>query len=78
MKTIDDLTFKASLEIRVKVTIQSHFILEKGGSLLVPVDENGDLNQELMKINYEACKEAKPLVDMVLQHIKEWKKDGCP
>jgi len=78
MKTIKELSFKVPLEIRVKVSIQAHYIHMRGGSILVSLDKDGNENQEEMKINSAAIKEAKPLIDMVLKNIKKWKEDGCP
>ena len=75
---IEKLMKETSLEVRITSTIQSYFIINHGGSLLIPIDENGNEPQEIIEINDQCIALAEPLLQMVLQDIKEWKEDDCP
>jgi hypothetical protein len=77
-KLIDKLLKEIPLETRVRVSIQSHFIMEYGGTMLMPLDENGEDLQEAVEANEKCYKLAEPLIKSVLKDIEEWKKDGCP
>lgn len=66
------------LETRVRVSIQAHFIAENGGSLFLPIDENGNEDQDVIKANKVCLDKAQPLIDIILNDIKKWKEDGCP
>jgi hypothetical protein len=63
------------LEIRVEVAIQAHFIKENGGSMLVPLDKDGNDILEVTQINSKCLEMAQPIIDVVLEEIKEWKKE---
>jgi len=75
---IDRMLKKTPLETRVKVTIRSYFITQHGGTLLTPLDENGDAIPEAVETNRKCFEEAEPLLKAVLEDIKKWKEDGCP
>jgi hypothetical protein len=77
-KLIDKMLKEIPLETRVKVSIQSHFIVEHGGTMLMPLDDNGEDIPEAVEANEKCYKLAEPLIKSVLKDIEEWKKDGCP
>lgn len=77
-KLIEKMLKEIPLETRVKVSIQSHFIVEHGGTMLMPLDENGNELPEAIKANKKCFELAEPLVNVVLKEIKKWKEDGCP
>ena len=77
-KIISDIMKSIPLETRIKVTIESHFIMKHGGSFFMPASEEGEEYEEICRINGEALKEAQPLIDSVMENIKSWKEDGMP
>lgn len=77
-KLIDKLLKEIPLETRVTVSIQAHFIVENGGTMLMPLDENGEDIPEAVEANERCYKLAEPLIKSVLKDIEEWKRDGCP
>lgn len=77
-KLIEDIMKRTPLEIRVKVAIQAYFINEFGGTMLMPLDENGNELPEAVAANKICFDKAQPLLDHVLEEIKKWKEDGCP
>jgi hypothetical protein len=77
-EVLDRILKEIPLEIRLKVAIQAYFIAEEGGSFFMPLDENGNDLPEVVEKNEECFKKAKPIIDLVLKELEEWKKDGCP
>lgn len=81
-KLIDKILKETPIETRVKVSIQSHFIVEHGGTMLMPLDENGEDIPEAAEANEKCYKLAEPLIKAVLKDIEEWKnekaKEVCP
>lgn len=77
-KLIDKILKEIPLETRVRVSIQSHFIVEHGGTMLMPLNENGEDLPEAVEANEKCYKLAEPLIKAVLKDIEQWKKDGCP
>jgi len=77
-KLIEKILKETPLEIRVKVSVESFFINEYGGTLLMPLDENGNVIDEAVKANEKCIEKAKPLLKIILKSIEQWKKDGCP
>lgn len=75
---INKMLKEIPLETRVKVTIQSYFLTEFGGSIFMPLDENGDDIPEVVEANTKCYEMAKPLIEMVMEDIEKWKKDGSP
>ena len=75
-KLIDKILKEIPLETRITVSIQSHFIVEHGGTMLMPLDENGEDLPEAVEANEKCYKLAEPLIKAVLKDIEEWKKDG--
>lgn len=75
---IDELLKETSLEARIKATIETYFIALYGGSILVPLDENGNELPEVVVKNNKYLNKAQPLIKHVIDDIKKWKQDGCP
>ncbi len=74
----DEILKKTPLEVRVKVSIEAYFLSEYGGTLLMPLDEDGDDIPEAVEANRKCFEKAEPLLKAVLDDIEQWKKDGCP
>lgn len=66
------------LEIRLKVAIEAYFVGKYGGSFFVPLDDDGQGNVEVIQKNRECLEKAQPVIDLVLEEIKQWKLDGKP
>ena len=77
-KLIDKILRETRLETRITVTIEAYFIHKYGGTMLMPLDENGDDLPEAVEANKKCMEMAEPLLKEVLDRIKEWKLDGCP
>ena len=77
-KIFEKILKEIPLETRIKTTIESHFIVEYGGTLLMPLDENGNDLPEAVEANKKCFEKAEPLIKAVLEDIEKWKKDGCP
>lgn len=77
-KFVDKILKETPLEIRIKVTIQAHFLREYGGALLMPLDENGEDLPQAVEANRKCMEKCEPLLRQVLDEIKGWKKDGMP
>lgn len=77
-KLIDRILKEIPIETRVRVSIQAHFIVENGGTMAMPLDENGEDLPEAVKANEKCYKLAEPLIKAVLKDIEDWKNDGCP
>ena len=77
-KLIDKILKKTPLETRVKVSIEAYFIAEYGGTFFMPLDENGNDIPEAVEANRKCFEKSEPLLKAVLDHIKQWKDDGCP
>jgi hypothetical protein len=77
-KFIDKILKETPLEIRLKVTIEAYFLLQYGGTMLMPLDKNGEDLPEAVDANMRCMEKAYPLLKDVLHQIKEWKKDGMP
>lgn len=75
---IKEIMKQTPLETRIKVTVQAHFLKENGGSFLIPLDENGDEIAEVVEHNEKILAKTQPLIDDILNDIKEWKADGSP
>ena len=73
-----DLLKNISLEIRIKVAIEAYFISKYGGSLIMPLDENGNDIPEVVEKNIKCLEKANPIINIVLDEIKKWKNNGCP
>lgn len=78
IKTIERILKRTPLETRIKVTIQAHFLMEYGGTILMPLDENGNDLPEAVEDNKKCIEKAEPLLKAVLSDIEKWKADGCP
>ena len=76
--SIEDILRETPIETRLKVIIESHFIMEYGGTFFMPLDEDGNDIAEAIEVNEKCYKKAEPLLESVLEAIKEWKNDGCP
>lgn len=74
----NDMFKKIPLDVRLRVAIESHFLVEGGGSLLMPLDENGNDIPEVAEHNRKCLDKAKPIVELVLEELKGWEKDGRP
>jgi hypothetical protein len=68
---IDRLLNETTLETKIKVAIESYFIANKGGSFFIPVDDNGTPDKKTEAKNKRILKQAKPIVDLVLEIIKD-------
>lgn len=77
-KLIEKILRETPLETRIKVTIQAHFLMQYGGTMLMPLDENGEDLPEAVEANRKCFEKSEPLLKAVLDHIKQWKDDGCP
>jgi hypothetical protein len=66
------------LEVRLEIAIQAHFIYEGSGSFLIPLDINGNDIPEAVEHNQKCLDKAKPIIELVMNELEEWKKDGCP
>jgi len=66
------------LDIRLKVAIQAYFIDKMGGTILIPLDENGNDIPEVVELNNKILEHAKPIIDLVLEEYENWKLDGFP
>lgn len=69
---------KIPLEIRLKVAIVAYFFEKYGGYFFIPLDNNGQGNVEVIQWNRECLEKAQPVIDLVLEEIKQWKVDGKP
>jgi len=49
------------LEIRVKNVIEAHYIINGGGCLICPLDENGNDIPSIVAINQKCLEEAQPI-----------------
>jgi len=77
-KMFDKILKEIPLETRVTVTIQAHFLMEYGGTILMPLDENGEDLPEAVEANRKCMEKCNPLLKEVLNEIKQWKNDGMP
>ena len=77
-KTINDLNIEVPLDVRIEVSVQAYFLHLRGGSFLMPADETSEKYKMVAEKNSEILKEARPVIDLVLQKIKEWEEDGRP
>ena len=77
-KLIDKILRETPLETRIKVTIQAYFLMEYGGTMLMPLDKNGNDIPEAVEANRKCMEKCNPLLKQVLDEIKQWKKDGMP
>jgi hypothetical protein len=75
---LSEMFGKIPLDVRLKVAIQAHFIYEGGGSFLMPLDINGNDIPEAVEHNQKCLDKAKPIIELVMNELEEWKKDGCP
>jgi hypothetical protein len=73
-KVFEDLMNSIPLSTRVKTAIEAYFIEKHGGSFFMPASEEGEEYDEIVRINTNAYKEAQPIIDIVLETIKEYEK----
>lgn len=66
------------LDVRLKVAIETHFLVEGGGSLLMPLDENGNDIPEVVAKNQECLLKAKPILGIIQKELEGWERDGRP
>lgn len=66
------------LEIRLKVAIEAYFVEKYGGYFFIPLDDDGEGNAEVIQKNRECSEKAQPVIELVLEEIKQWKLDGKP
>lgn len=66
------------LDVRLKVAIEAYFLVEGGGSLLMPLDENGNDIPEVVEPNQTCLDKAKPILDIIKQELEGWERDGRP
>lgn len=66
---------ETSLEIRVKNAIEAHFIVKGGGTLISPLDENGNDIPSVVEANRKCLAESEELVTYILKVISKWKED---
>jgi hypothetical protein len=69
---------KIPLRVRLKTAIQMHCLVEMGGHIFMTADDSTEQYRKEVEKNTEIMKFAQPLIDIVLQDVEEWKKDGCP
>ena len=72
---INELLNIMSLELRIKTTVESYLIHKFGGSFFIPLDEEGNENQEVINKNKEILEEHKNLLEWLEKDIKQWKLD---
>lgn len=75
---IEKILRETPLETRIKITIQAYFLMEYGGTMLMPLDENGKDLPEALDANRKCMEKCNPLLKEVLNDIKQWKTDGMP
>ena len=66
------------LRLRLKTAIQMHYLAEMEGYIFMTADDSTEQYRKEVEKNTEIMKSAQPLIDMVLQDVGEWEKDGCP
>lgn len=74
---MEELTKKIPLETRIQVTIELYYLANHWDDVF-PLDPN---TQEVMSLNDHqdaVLRLATPLVDEVLNEVKQWRQDGCP
>lgn len=77
-KLLENRRKRIPLKIRIEVAIQAYFIAELCGSYFMPVDEESEEYKKLSEINQKAFDEANPLIEIVMEEVSEWVKDGMP
>lgn len=77
-KKFDDLVKKVPLEIRIEVTVQSHFLHHNGGTMFMPADESSPEYALAYEANRKALQGSSELIKELLDAVKEWKEAGCP
>ncbi len=75
---LEDIRKKTPLPIRIKLTMQTYFLHEGGGFLMMPLDETGEHHLAAVKKNTEIMKEYNELIEYVMEDIEKWKADGSP
>lgn len=66
------------LDVRLRVAIEAYFLVEGRGSLLMPLDENGNEIPEVVEHNRKCLDKAKPIIELVLKELRGWEEDGQP
>lgn len=75
LDALDLLFEEIELSINLKVSIQNYFLQKGGGSILVPINNQGESYSDLVDINDECFEEAEPIVKIVLEELEEFKKE---
>ena len=73
---IKDLLKNTPLDIRLKVSIQSYFLMKYGGSFFIHHDEEG--NEYVDDETKLALEESRILEEKLLRVIEIWELDGSP
>jgi hypothetical protein len=76
--SIKNLIKSIPLETRIKVNVEAYFVRKAGCSMIIPVDENGEPDKALYEATNKAVMDAQPLIDLIMEEIEGWRKDGEP
>lgn len=72
---LTDILKRVPLEDRIRIVVEVYALGKCGGSVFVPLGEDGEPNREVENINCKILKETEELLDLLLTEIREWKKD---
>ena len=76
--TFGEFMREIPLEVRIRSTVQGHFLYSNGSSFMIPLTQSGDADKRFEKKYERLIKEANGLADTIMENIAEWKKDGSP
>ena len=74
-KTAEAIIADTSIDVYIKNAIYAYFLMKYHGSFFIPISEEGLEYEEIMSINNAASEEAKPIIKVVLDSVKEWHED---
>ena len=76
--SIKEISKRIPIKNRIEIGIQAYFVMKNGGSLIMPINEQGEEYKIINRINQASFREAEPIIDIVMKAINGWIEDGMP